>query len=72
MSQYELKFLGTYSEAMDSFIQVKADEHQQITIRVDNPDSYPSVIDLDLATAVRFSKELRKQIGLIKQSQNHG
>lgn len=70
MAKYELRFLDCND---DAFVQTNAIEN---TVRVEIWCPYQeemNVIDLDISTAIKFSKALRTQINIAKEREvNNG
>jgi hypothetical protein len=46
-------------------LEVFATTENSVCLVIEEKNEYPSVITLDKLTAIKFSKELRKQIALI-------
>ena len=62
-----LKFIGNTDISNYQLIEVFATGSDEIFISIEDREGREeSFIELDLSTAIRFDKELRKQIGLIK------
>lgn len=64
MENIEIKFIGNSTNVNDTYLQVLANKENRIFLEMEG-DGY-SFMTLDLQTAIRFSKELRKQISIIK------
>ena len=65
---YELVFKSTIKSEIDASMIVRANVNDEIFIEIyDNLKEYPTrFICLDKETAIKFAKELRKQISFIK------
>lgn len=65
MANIKLIFQGTErSETFEDELEVYANTFNEITIIIN--DSHLSMICLDKETAIKFSKELRKQISYLE------
>ncbi len=62
-----LQFHGTENSMDNTYLEVNANIKDEITIRICNSENEfeNSFISLDKETAIKLSKELRKQISLI-------
>jgi hypothetical protein len=67
MAKIALQFIGKTDVSNKQLIEVVTTSSEEIFICIFNREHREtSFITLDLSTAIRFDKELRKQIGLIK------
>jgi hypothetical protein len=67
MAKMALKFIGNTDISNYQLIEVFATGSDEIFISIEDREGRDEAfIELDLSTAIRFDKELRKQIGLIK------
>jgi Na+-transporting NADH:ubiquinone oxidoreductase subunit NqrF len=67
------KGTGTEENELECFCNLSNRISITILDELFNNNGYPSVIELDKNTAIRFSKELKKQISLIEESEvNNG
>ena len=67
MANYKTVFLGTESSGTNEYeLQCYANEQGEIYISIDNGDFVPSIICLDISTAIKLSKTIRTHINLIK------
>ena len=67
MARVALKFISITDDKYIQELEVYATNTDQIVLDVQNSRGFcESLVILDLSTAIRFDKELRKQIGLIK------
>lgn len=69
MANIRLQFVGNQLDEDDSSIEVYANVNNEVFISIINndPEEPPMFIRLDLSTAIRFDKELRKAISEIKK-----
>jgi hypothetical protein len=66
MANVKLLFYGTEVSRTDEHsIECYANVSNELSIVLTEEDSSPTLISLDKNTAIRFVKELRKQIALI-------
>jgi hypothetical protein len=66
----QLKFSGSeLSETNKNHLTVFANSRNELYIKIDLPDNEFSFICLDKKTAVRFSREIRKEISYISNSE---
>lgn len=67
MANVKLLFCGTeQSETQEISIECFHNAHNEITITIDEGRNFPiSFVSLNKETAIKLSKELRKQISLI-------
>lgn len=74
MAKVKILFYGTErSETELTELEVFANVHNEIFISIENHDYPGSFICLDKLTAVRLVRELKKQIGLLLESEaNNG
>lgn len=74
MAKVKILFYGTErSETELSELEVFANVHNEIFISIENHDYPASFICLDKLTAARLVRELKKQIGLLLESEaNNG
>ena len=63
---YELVFKNVPDEQHESQLIVRANIHNNIYIEIDMFDAPTSFICLDKETAIKFAKELRKQISFLE------
>ena len=69
MANISLKFIGNSDISNNQLMEVYAMSSGEIFISIEDRKGNESLfIELDLSTAIRFDKELRKQIGLIKNN----
>lgn len=66
MEKIKLMFCGTEKTHTEgNTIECYANVSGEISIILIEEDSSPTIVSLDKQTAIRFAKELRKQISLI-------
>jgi hypothetical protein len=65
MANVKLLFCGSTEKCKDHSIEVFCTEKNEIFIEIEILDYQSTCIYLDRETAIKFSKELRKQIALI-------
>lgn len=63
----KLTFESSEKSEHNSSLQCFANVNNEIFITIEADNDYPSFIVLDIPTAIRLQKELRKQIGLAKE-----
>lgn len=72
MANVKTVFLGTErSKTNQDELQLFANVYDEIYISIDGVED-GSYICLDVDTAIQFCKQLKKEIGLIKQNQKDG
>ena len=58
-------------EDLETEIEVFINVHDKIAINITSENEYNNaVIELNLHTAIKLSKELRRQIGILKSEEN--
>lgn len=69
MANIRLQFVGNQTGEGDASIEVFANVNDDVYISIANndPEEAPMFLTLDLSTAIRFDKELRKAISEIKK-----
>jgi hypothetical protein len=67
---YELVFTSTERSEVESTLIARANQFNEIFIQIDAGDYPPCFLCLDKETAIRFAKELRKQISFLEEVNN--
>jgi len=71
MANIALQFLGNREPEYHDRLEVFANTNNEIHLIIENGQDDCCDIVLDLPTAIRFDKELRKQIGIIKNNKDN-
>lgn len=67
MAKVKLLYCGTEKSQTENYTLVMyANSNNEIYISIDSEDEQPSFICLDRSTAIKLSKELRKEISNLK------
>ena len=67
MAKVKLLYCGTEESQTENYTLVMyANSNNEIYISIDSEDEQPSFICLDRTTAIKLSKELRKEISYLK------
>jgi hypothetical protein len=73
MANVKLIFQGSFkSQTSETDLQVFHNTSNEIYLCIDSDGNCPSYICLDKSTAIRFHRELKKQISFIGEEEQHG